>query len=144
MELHPNNMHRGWPMFNRSMKSLIHSFRQCRCPSFPYISNMMPHPSRTERNQLNNCDSLKTSFLPSLPSFEPTDCTFHNFPDIFDKNINKYNITNNIRRQNTYYVLITPHEGAGWGTRLLTTTDRQRAEQCELGPIFGTFLSYVL
>ena len=58
MELHPNNMHRGWPMFSRSLKSLIHCFRKCRCPSFPYISNTVPHTSSMEQHQLQQCDSI--------------------------------------------------------------------------------------
>jgi hypothetical protein len=63
MELHPNNMHRGWPMFSRSLKSLIKWFIECRCPSFPYIKNMVPHPSRMEWHQLHHCDNIYTSFL---------------------------------------------------------------------------------
>lgn len=73
MELHPNKMRRGWPMCSRSLKSLIHCFRKCRCPSFPYISNKVPHTSSMERHQLDDYDSIY--ILPFFPSFAPTDCT---------------------------------------------------------------------
>jgi len=43
MELHPNNLHRRWPMFSRSLKSLVHCFRECRCP--PSFASHKSNPS---------------------------------------------------------------------------------------------------